>query len=255
MNKLLLFCMLVVFCVCPQTKAQQTRDINDIIHIIKNRAQYPNYVLVAAHRGYWMDYPENSIPAYNAAINLGADIVEMDVRITFDEEMVIFHDACLDRVTTGYGTLRTLPFNEVKDLKLKNIDGTVTSEKLLKLSDALDALKGKAVASIDIKETGEYFNKVLLKVISLAQQKDMLNQLLIKGKLRLADLNAVLQQAGVTLDDIIYTPIAFDNTRDLDAYINEYINSGKIYAFELVYKRSASPILKYVSQLQQKTYG
>ncbi len=232
--------------------AQQRLSIDQIIHIIKNQRQYPNYNLVAAHRGYWADSPENSLGAYQKGIEIGADIVEMDVRLTKDNEMVIFHDACLDRVTNGYGKLRDENWSYVSGLNLIMPDGTVTSERVLRLTDALDALNGKAVASIDIKEGGAAFNQTMIRVIAMVRQKNMLNQTLIKGKLSLTDLQSqVLTPAGVTLSDFIYTPIAFSNTANLDDYIRSFAANSNIYAFELVYKQSDDYILNYRSLLEQ----
>lgn len=228
----------------------QTSHVQEIINIIKNRKAHPHYYLVAAHRGYWSDYPENSQGAYEMAIELGVDIVEMDVRVTKDGQMVIFHDACLDRVTTGYGRLRDTNWSDIQNLYLIMPDGSKTQSKMLTLDEALNYLKDKAVVSIDIKETGALFNTVFVKIIKLLKSKGMLWQSIIKGKMPLADLQLQLAKAGTTLDNFIYTPIAFSNTKNLDAYIHDFVNSKKIYAFELVYKQSADPILQYIKLLQ-----
>lgn len=231
--------------------AQQRLSINDIVHIIKNQRQFPNYNLVAAHRGYWADFPENSLGAYQKAIEIGADIVEMDVRLTRDNEMVIFHDACLDRVTNGYGKLRDENWSYVSTLRLLMPDGTLAQEGVLRLTDALDALNGKAIASIDIKEGGSAFNETMVRVLAMVRQKGMLNQTLIKGKLSLADLQSqVLAPSGLSLSDFIYTPIAFSTTANLDSYVNDFVNNPNIYAFEIVYKRSDDPILRFIPTLQ-----
>lgn len=176
----------------------QTSHVQEIINIIKNRKAHPHYYLVAAHRGYWSDYPENSQGAYEMAIELGVDIVEMDVRVTKDGQMVIFHDACLDRVTTGYGRLRDTNWSDIQNLYLIMPDGSKTQSKMLTLDEALNYLKDKAVVSIDIKETGALFNTVFVKIIKLLKSKGMLWQSIIKGKMPLADLQLQLAKAGTT---------------------------------------------------------
>lgn len=233
--------------------SQTLEDVTETVQIIKNRASYPNYCLVAAHRGYWADAPENSLKAYGMAIQAGADILEMDVMLTADGEMVVFHDWCLDRVTNGFGRLRSMPWAEVSQLKLKMLDGTLTEEHIVKLSDALDFLNGRIVASIDIKEVGDTYNSVLLRVLDLLKSKGMLGQTIIKGKLRYNTLVDLLRQANVTLNDFIYTPIAFANTVNVATYINDFVNStsGQIYAFELVFKQSEDPLLPYMEKLEQ----
>lgn len=228
----------------------QAHTVSEILDIIKHQEKHPHYTLVAAHRGYWANYPENSSEAFNSAISLGVDIVEMDVRLTNDDVMVVFHDACLDRVTTGNGRLRDANWADVQKLNLRLSYGVPTSYKMLSLDEALTLLKDKAVVSIDIKETGSLFNTVLLRVINMLKGKNMLWQSIIKGKMPLAELEELLHREDVTLDDFIYTPIAFSNTPDLDNYINSYVNTHKIYAFELVYKQTADPICKYVQLLQ-----
>ena len=52
----------------------QSLPIEKLIEIFNNPANYPNYIMISAHRGYWKDYPENSLPAIQAAIDLGADM-------------------------------------------------------------------------------------------------------------------------------------------------------------------------------------
>lgn len=220
-----------------------------VVQIIKSKQLYPNYVLVAAHRGYWADYPENSLGAYQMAISLGVDIVEMDVRLTKDKRMVIFHDACLDRVTTGYGKLSDATWSEIQQLYLTLHNGDWTNYRMLSLEDALDYLKGKAVVSIDIKETGNMFDFLFVEILKILKSKGMLAHSIVKGKLPLSNIQSLVSMANCTLDDFIYTPIAFSNTPNLNQYITEFINSGKIYAFELVYKQSADNILQYVSEL------
>ena len=61
-------------------------------------------VLVAAHRGDWRNYPENSLEGINSAIEMGVDIVELDLQCTKDSVLILMHDNTLDRTTTGNNT-------------------------------------------------------------------------------------------------------------------------------------------------------
>lgn len=204
----------VLFMSFPTAMVCQREAVEKVVDIIKHRSQYPQYTLVSAHRGYWADYPENSTKAYEMAMLIGADIVEMDVRLTKDDVMVVFHDACLDRVTTGYGRLREENFGYVSSLFLKYEDGTASPYKVLTLSDALDFLKDKAVVAVDIKEGGKLFETTMVRVLKMLKQKGMLWQSIVKGKMRLNDLKIrILDKAEVTFDDFIYTPIAFSTTQ------------------------------------------
>ena len=64
-----------------------------------------NYVFVAMHRGDWRNFPANSKGAILSSIQLGADIVELDVHMTKDGRFVLNHDRTLDRTTTGTGNV------------------------------------------------------------------------------------------------------------------------------------------------------
>lgn len=230
-------------------------NINDIIHMVKNRELYPNYGLVAAHRGYWRKYPENSLPAYDAAVEIGADIVEMDIRLTSDDTLVVMHDACLNRVTTGEGKLRDHTWSQVQALYLKTLQGSVTSYKMLTLRQALNHLKGKTLISLDIKESGNLFDETFKNAVEIAQELGILNQLIIKGKKRKSDLEILLQEANITLDDFIYTPIVFSTTRNLNDHLAEiwdWADNNKVHAVELVYKQDTDPILSHIPTAQSK---
>ena len=65
--------------------------------------QSPKNIYVAAHRGWCAKYPENTMEAFRAAVELGVDQIELDVRVTRDGELVIIHDATVDRTTNGTG--------------------------------------------------------------------------------------------------------------------------------------------------------
>lgn len=77
-------------------------------------------IFVAAHRGWRSKYPENTMEAFKAAIELGVDQIETDVRITKDGELVLIHDATVDRTTDGSGTVCELTLAELKKLDAGN---------------------------------------------------------------------------------------------------------------------------------------
>ncbi|ELR11273.1 glycerophosphodiester phosphodiesterase family protein [Acanthamoeba castellanii str. Neff] len=62
--------------------------------------------LILAHRGSRYLNPENTLPAFHSALQLGADVLEMDVRLTADNRLVVFHDENVNRTTEGYGLVR-----------------------------------------------------------------------------------------------------------------------------------------------------
>jgi glycerophosphoryl diester phosphodiesterase len=69
-----------------------------------------------AHRGFSGNYPENTIPAFKAALNLGVQGLEFDVHLTKDGEVVVIHDDTVDRTTNGSGRVADLTLRELKSL-------------------------------------------------------------------------------------------------------------------------------------------
>ena len=88
--------------------------------------QAEHTIFVAAHRGWSSRYPENTMEAFRGAVSLGVDQIETDVRITKDGELVIIHDAEVDRTTNGSGKVNSFTLSELKKLdagKIRNMEG------------------------------------------------------------------------------------------------------------------------------------
>jgi len=94
---------------------------------------------VCAHRGAMDTYPENTIPAFEEAIRLGVQMIELDVRLTKDKYLVIIHDETVDRTTGGSGKIEDLTLSDIRSLdagswkssEFKNIMVPTFSEALL----------------------------------------------------------------------------------------------------------------------------
>jgi glycerophosphoryl diester phosphodiesterase len=72
--------------------------------------------LIIAHRGDVREAPENTLPAFLRALAAGADGIELDVRLTRDNQLVVFHDRYLDRTSNGRGPLNHRTFAEIRAL-------------------------------------------------------------------------------------------------------------------------------------------
>lgn len=99
--------------------------------------------LPLAHRGGAGDYPENTMAAFAAAVDLGYRYVETDVHATADGVLVAFHDEDLDRVTDRAGKIRELPWDEVSKARVRG-------EPIPMLAELLDAWPDLRV-NIDMK--------------------------------------------------------------------------------------------------------
>src|SRR5207244_4736519 len=96
--------------------------------------------LVVAHRGASAEAPENTIQAFERAIERGADAVEFDVRMSADEAAVVMHDPDVGRTTDRAGLCRELTLADIKSLRIKGDHEVPT------LAEALRALTGRVGA-------------------------------------------------------------------------------------------------------------
>ena len=133
-------------------------------------------VLVACHRGDWRNWPENSLPAIESVIDMGADIVEIDLALTSDSVLVVCHDRTLNRTTTGKGLIASIPYDSIRRCYLKSGHGVATSHRMPTLREALEVCKDRIVVNID--KGYDYYDLAL----AVTEELGVTEQILIKGK-------------------------------------------------------------------------
>ncbi len=113
-------------------------------------------IFVAAHRGWSSKYPENTMEAYKAAAEAGVDQIETDIRITKDGELVLIHDATVDRTTDGTGLVREKTLAELRQLDAGSWKGAeFTGCKIPTLKEFMDFIATLPEMTIDF-ELKEY---------------------------------------------------------------------------------------------------
>ncbi|MGB9604791.1 MAG: glycerophosphodiester phosphodiesterase [Bryobacteraceae bacterium] len=124
------------------------------VRIRKNGApfyQWPG-ILVVAHRGALRYAPENTLAAFRKAIELGADLIEFDVRETRDGHLVVMHDDTVDRTTDGKDRVSALTLEQIKKLDAGSWFGAqFKGERVPTLDEALETIKAGAMPDIDFK--------------------------------------------------------------------------------------------------------
>lgn len=129
-------------------------------------------VLIAAHRGAHLEDPENSMASFKKAIDMGIDIIELDVRCTKDGQLVVIHDKTVNRTTNGKGDVDKLTFAQIRALRLKH-GGKLTNEIVPTLEEALLFTKGKILVDLDIK-TETCVDKIMEVVRKTGTEKNTL---------------------------------------------------------------------------------
>ena len=121
-----------------------------------DRASQNRFVLVAAHRGGYADdkldqAPENSIANVALAIKKGYDVYETDIQRTSDGVFVIVHDPTLDRETNGTGAVRDTTWADLKKLRKRYRDGSLSDQPIASVRELLLAGRGKILFKPDLK--------------------------------------------------------------------------------------------------------
>jgi glycerophosphoryl diester phosphodiesterase len=120
--------------------------------------------LISAHRGGAdIGYPENCIETFAHTLAATPATFEVDPRLTKDSVIVLLHDATLDRTTTGKGKLKDYTWEEIKQLKLKDINGYVTEYRIPTLKEAIEWARGKTVLMLDKKDVPFAMTAKLIK--------------------------------------------------------------------------------------------
>ncbi len=113
-------------------------------------------IYVAAHRGWCAEYPENTMAAFRAAVEIGVDQIETDVHITKDGELVLIHDATVDRTSDGTGRVDSMTLSELRALDFGSWkDEAFCGERIVTFTEFMDYMKAIPDITVDI-ELKEY---------------------------------------------------------------------------------------------------
>jgi len=121
-------------------------------------------VLVGAHRGAMVYEPENTLRAFQRAVDDGAYRIELDVRLSRDGEVVVIHDETLDRTANGTGYVRDMTLEQLKRLDAGK------GERIPTLAEALRFAKGRTRLIVEVKE--ENMAGKVVKAIEEAGMED-----------------------------------------------------------------------------------
>ena len=151
---------------------------------------------VIGHRGYPAKNPENTLAAFEAAIEAGAIMIELDVMLSRDRKVVVIHDATLDRTTNGKGNVADFTLAELKQLDAGSwLDAQFADQQIPELSEVLDLINSRAYVNIEIKsnayETHHPPDAIEKQVVDLLRQKNLLDT----GMISSFDVNILEQIA------------------------------------------------------------
>lgn len=227
-RNLLAIAIILSLCACS-TKQKYASRADAIAAQIHNPAS--EYVVVACHRGDWRNWPENSIPAIESVISMGADIVEIDVRMTADSVLVLCHDSDVKRTTNFSRVFRDQPdkspkvkdltIDEIKSLSLQRMHraAAIDTLRMPTLREALECTKDRICVNID--KGYDYYDMVL----AITEELGVTGQVLIKGT---KPLDVVAQNEAAHENNMMYMPIVDIQKEKGQALFCSYLNQGVV---------------------------
>ena len=200
-------------------------------------------VIVVAHRGDWRNAPENSLQAISNCIEMGVDMVEIDVRQTKDGQLILMHDETIDRTTNGSGKVEELTWDYLRTLQLRDGIGHATPHKIPTLEEALLLCKGKILVNLD-KSYG-----IFEQCYHVVQRTGTERQVIIKGAIPYEQLKL---DFGDYLDKVYFMPIIRANSSDTRLVVDEYLEYMEPVAFEFTVPQDTLEIVDYFDDIRAR---
>lgn len=130
---------------------------------------------IIAHRGASANAPENTLAAFQLALDLGADGIELDVMLSKDHQLVVIHDDTVDRTTNGSGRVQDLTLAELQALDAGN------GERIPTLDEVLTQFGGKFLINIELKNYSTIFDSLPLDVAALLREHGLADSIQVSS--------------------------------------------------------------------------
>ncbi len=220
------------------------------------------HIVVIAHRGEHLRHPENTLAAFQAAIDSGADFFELDVRTTSDGKLVLMHDSNIDRMTNYKGDVAAMTFDDVRKLevglkmgpewagtRVPTFDealqlahgkiGVYVDSKRISAQDAVDALtRNDMVDKVVVYGGARYLREVIALQPKLKAMPEANNPATLKSLLEALPLKVVAFDANDFNDETI----AVARAAHVDIYVDRLGNADNPEKWQDAIDRGATGI-------------
>ena len=142
----------------------------------------PTRPLLIAHRGASADAPENTIAAFELALEQGADGLELDVHLSADGHPVVIHDFTLERTTDGAGPVSALSVRELKRLDAGGWrDRHFQGQRVQTLQEVLERFRDRARFWLELKGGPALYPGLEERVVSTVEIYDVVDRVLVQS--------------------------------------------------------------------------
>lgn len=177
--------------------------------------------LIYGHRGASGHAPENTLPSFRLAMDMGADGFELDVHMSKDGELVVIHDETVDRTTNGTGLVRDLTLAQLKELDACNGMENYRGAKIPTLAEVFDLIRDTHhIVNVEVKTDEWFYPQIEEKCLALAKEKGVEDRVIYSSfnhytlmKLRQLKPDAKL---GMLFGDIMVKPWEYADQLHVD---------------------------------------
>ncbi len=137
---------------------------------------------IFAHRGSSAYAPENTLEAFEVAIQQGADAIELDAKLTRDGHVVVIHDQTLERTTSGKGKVEELTLKEIQALDAGSyFDPCFHTSRVPSLEEVLATFGKQTMINIELTNYASIFDELPERVAELIQKMDLQGHVLLSS--------------------------------------------------------------------------
>ena len=250
--KLIVITLIVLFFL-SQCQQQELKVNHKEVHEETHVASIPQSPLdngdgfwVIAHRGVSGSYPENTLSAFQAAIDIRAEMVELDISTSKDGIPVTVHDRTVDRTTDFEGDVQSFSLEELKRMEVGAwFSEQFRGEEFPTLKNSLELMKDKIAVNIEIKTeavSDEIEGGVVDKALQVVKDLDMTSSVIFSS----FDYR-VMEQLNV-LDPKMAKALLYEASQSDELLPSELVRKHKVDIFNCSYKQLSE---EWINDLQK----
>jgi glycerophosphoryl diester phosphodiesterase len=130
--------------------------------------------ILFGHRGACAHAPENTLASFEMALQHGADAIELDAKMSVDNEVMVIHDQTVDRTTNGHGRVNELPLSTLRSLDAGSFfDPKFAGEKIPTLDEVFERMGRRIYINVELTNYESVNDQLIPKVAALVKKHDL----------------------------------------------------------------------------------
>lgn len=191
--------------------------------------------MVIAHRGASAYAPENTLIAFSKAMEMKAEMVELDVSISKDGIPVVIHDETIDRTTSGNGEVGSFSLSELRSFEYGSWFGDAfAGEPIPTLRESLELMKGNILVNIEIKSeavSDDAENGVVRKSLDIVRELNMQHEVIFSS------FDYRVHEQLELLDPEILKALLYEKSQSGDLTPSQLVAKYKVDAFNCSHRQ------------------